>query len=289
MHLIEEIASLRRQVRAWRASGERIAFVPTMGNLHAGHLALVDEARRSAGRVLVSIFVNPLQFGPTEDLGTYPRTLEQDRASLAAAGVDLLFVPAPDAIYPRGLDDQTRVEVPGLTDVLCGASRPGHFVGVATVVCKLFNMAQPHLAFFGEKDFQQLLVIGRMTEDLSIPVEIIGVPTVREPDGLAMSSRNSYLGAEERALAPALFRSLERAVSSLQDGQNVADVERSGLATLKAAGMRPEYFAVRRAEDLARPRSTDQDLVVLAAAFLGRARLIDNLRLTRDGRPTRAG
>lgn len=283
LRVVDEIAALRQQVRAWRAAGQRIAFVPTMGNLHAGHLTLVRAARADGVRVVVSIFVNPLQFGPREDLATYPRTPEQDREQLAAAGVDILFVPSAAAIYPRGLGEQTRIEVPGLSDILCGASRPGHFVGVATVVCKLFNIVQPDLAYFGEKDFQQLLVIGRMTEDLSLPIEIVGVPTVRESDGLALSSRNGYLTPSERALAPALYHALQRAGEALREGLGVAEVERFGRAGLEAAGLRPDYFAVRRATDLARPEQADLDLVVLAAAFLGSTRLIDNLRVRRGG------
>jgi len=286
MLVIEDIAALRAQVKAWHGNGQRVALVPTMGNLHAGHLSLVRAARAQAERTLVSVFVNPLQFGAGEDLGSYPRTLEQDRALLEAEGVDLLFVPAAGALYPRGSEGQTRVEVPGLSDILCGASRPGHFVGVATVVCKLFNMVQPDLAMFGEKDFQQLLVIGRMTEDLNLPVGIVGVATVREPDGLALSSRNGYLTTAERGLAPALYRSLARAGESLQDGAEVGEVELSGFAALEAAGLKPEYFSVRRAADLGAPGKRDADLVVLAAASLGRARLIDNLRVSRRvGRP----
>lgn len=286
MLVIEDIAALRAQAKAWHGDGQRVALVPTMGNLHAGHLSLVRAARAQAERTLVSVFVNPLQFGAGEDLGSYPRTLEQDRALLEAEGVDLLFVPAAGALYPRGSEGQTRVEVPGLSDILCGASRPGHFVGVATVVCKLFNMVQPDLAMFGEKDFQQLLMIGRMTEDLNLPVGIVGVATVREPDGLALSSRNGYLTTAERGLAPALYRSLARAGESLQDGAEVAEVELSGFAALAAAGLKPEYFSVRRAADLGAPGKRDADLVVLAAASLGRARLIDNLRVSRRvGRP----
>ncbi|MBK1731685.1 pantoate--beta-alanine ligase [Thiococcus pfennigii] len=283
LRVIEEIAALRQQVRAWRGGGQRIAFVPTMGNLHDGHLTLVRAARADGVRLVVSIFVNPLQFGPREDLATYPRTPEEDRERLAAAGVDVLFTPSAAAIYPRGLAEQTRVEVPGLSGILCGASRPGHFTGVATVVCKLFNIVQPDLAYFGEKDFQQLLVIGRMVEDLGLPIEIVGVPTVREPDGLAMSSRNGYLTPSERGLAPALYHALERAGAALRAGEAVAEVERSGRAGLDAAGLRPDYFAVRRAGDLGRPEPADRDLVVLAAVFLGTTRLIDNLRVRRGG------
>jgi pantoate--beta-alanine ligase len=262
-------------------AGERIAFVPTMGNLHAGHLALIGEARAHATHVVASIFVNPMQFGPAEDFAAYPRTFEDDSAALEAAGCDLLFAPAVDALYARGLEAQTRVEVPGLSDILCGASRPGHFVGVATVVCKLFNMVQPDVALFGEKDYQQLLVIRRMVEDLAIPIEIRGVRTVREPDGLAMSSRNGYLTAAERQCAPALHAALVDAGAALHAGATVEAVEEAAAVALRAAGLTPDYVQVCRAEDLAPPGPLDHELVVLAAAFLGRARLIDNLRVRR--------
>ncbi len=279
MELIEEVAGLRRQVAEWRRGGERVALVPTMGNLHAGHLALVNEARSLADRTLVSIFVNPLQFGPKEDFGAYPRTMERDRELLEAEDTDLLFAPPVQAVFPRGQEKQARVEVPGLSDILCGASRPGHFVGVATVVCKLLNMAQPDLALFGEKDFQQLLVIQRMVEDLCLPVDIRGMATVREPDGLAMSSRNGYLSSEERSRAPELYRSLCRAVDRLRDGVSAGEVEQRGCDELAANGLRPDYFSVRRARDLRPALDREPDLVVLAAAYLGKARLIDNLRL----------
>jgi len=277
LELIEEIPALRRRIWGWRQDGERIALVPTMGNLHEGHLALVREARRLADRTVVSIFVNPLQFGPKEDFGAYPRTLEQDRGLLEAEHTDLLFAPPVAVVYPNGQEAQTRVEVPGLSDILCGASRPGHFVGVATVVCKLFNMVQPDLAVFGEKDFQQLLVIRRMVEDLCLPVEVRGLATVREPDGLAMSSRNGYLTPEERARAPAFFRTLSRAGDRLRGGLLPREVEREGEEALTADGFRPDYFRVCRVSDLQPASSTDRDLVVLAAAYLGKARLIDNL------------
>ena len=281
MELVEQIPTLRARVATWRRADQRVAFVPTMGNLHAGHLALVREALRLADRVVVSIFVNPLQFGPTEDFGAYPRTLEQDCALLEAAGTHLLFAPPVAAVYPRGQAGQTRVEVPGISDILCGASRPGHFVGVATVVCKLFNMVQPDLAVFGEKDFQQLLVIRLMTQDLSLPVAIQGLATVREPDGLAMSSRNGYLTREERARAPALYQTLLRAGERLRAGVAIAEVERLAAEEIAAAGLGPDYCSVRRAGDLALAGSEDRELVVLAAARLGRARLIDNLGVRR--------
>ena len=279
LETIERIDTLRERVAAWRHAGQRVGFVPTMGNLHAGHLALVAEARRLAERVVVSIFVNPLQFGPQEDFAAYPRTLARDQELLAGAGTDLLFAPTVAAVYPRGQAEQTRVEVPGISDILCGASRPGHFVGVATVVCKLFNMVQPDLAVFGEKDFQQLQVIRLMTLDLSLPVLVQGLATVREADGLAMSSRNGYLTATERARAPALYRTLQRCAAWLRAGLDSATVERRAGEEIAAAGFDPDYFSVRRAADLGLPASGERELVVLAAARLGRARLIDNLRV----------
>jgi pantoate--beta-alanine ligase len=281
MELIEDLTNLRRRVRAWRDAGERIALVPTMGNLHRGHLRLVQEARAYAQRTVVSIFVNPMQFGPQEDLAAYPHTTDEDRAQLEAEGTDLLFAPSVATVYPRPPAEQTRVEVPGISDILCGASRPGHFIGVATVVCKLFNMVQPDLAVFGEKDFQQLLVIRRMTEDLCLPVTIIGVPTVRETDGLAMSSRNGYLTPGERTIAPVVQRSLQEAAAALRAGGAAGAVEQATVQALALGGLKPDYVAVRRALDLGEVGPTDRELVILAAAWLGRARLIDNLRVTR--------
>jgi len=279
MHTLHQTAALRLQVAAWRRAGERIALVPTMGNLHPGHLELARQARGRAQRVVVSIFVNPLQFGPNEDFSTYPRTLEADCRGLEGEGADLLFAPGVDEVYPNGQAGQTRVEVPEISDILCGTSRPGHFVGVATVVCKLFNMVQPDLALFGEKDFQQLLVVRRMTADLCLPVQIVGVPTVREPDGLAMSSRNGYLSAEERARAPALYQALRMAAQALRQGTTSAQVETRAWAALEREGLRPDYVSVRRALDLSVPGPGEQPLVILAAAHLGRTRLIDNLRV----------
>lgn len=281
MELIEDLTALRRRLRGWREAGERIALIPTMGNLHRGHLRLVQVARSQARRTVASIFVNPMQFGPQEDFAAYPRTLARDRELLEAEGTDLLFAPSVATVYPRPPAEQTRVEVPGLSDILCGASRPGHFVGVATVVCKLFNMVQPDLAVFGEKDFQQLLVIRRMAEDLCLPVEILGVATVREADGLALSSRNGYLLPEERARAPAVRRTLEQAAAGLRSGLGVAETEQQAMVELQEAGLRPDYVSVRRAADLSPPQPMDSDLVVLAAAWLGKARLIDNLRVSR--------
>jgi len=283
MKTVETIRDLRRQMAAWRAAGESAALVPTMGNLHGGHLELVREARRRADRVVVSIFVNPLQFGAGEDFEAYPRTLRQDAERLEHARADLLFAPSSEELYPQRREAQTRVEVPGLSGILCGASRPGHFAGVATVVCKLFNLVQPDLALFGEKDFQQLLVIRRMTEDLCIPVEIVGVATVREPDGLARSSRNGYLTPEERCRAPALYRILRETAAAVENGDRDYPALEAGAAEkLTSAGFEPDYVSIRRAADLAAPKRHERDLVILAAARLGRARLIDNLRVMRS-------
>ncbi len=279
MQIIKSISSLRETVRHWRVSGETIAFVPTMGNLHDGHLCLVNNAKKSADRVVVSIFVNPTQFSPGEDFGAYPRTPENDTAKLEMAGVDGLFMPSVEAVYPEG--SSTFVEVPGISDVLCGKFRPGHFRGVATVVCKLFNMVQPDVALFGEKDWQQLTVIRRMTEDLNMPVQIIGVPTVREPSGLAMSSRNAYMSAEETRQAAIIYQSLLSAESALQAGnRDYTAIEQTQTEKLSGEGFRVDYFAIRRANDLSEPASDERNFVILVAAKLGRARLIDNIRLS---------
>ncbi len=278
MQIQRTINGVREQVRAWQLAGERVAFVPTMGNLHAGHLSLVARARELADRVVVSIFVNPLQFSAGEDLSAYPRTPEEDAAHLVEAGVDMLFLPEEAEIYPRGRDGLTFVEVPGISDLLCGASRPGHFRGVATVVCKLFNIVQPDVACFGEKDFQQLAVLRRMVNELDIPVEMIGVPTMRESDGLAMSSRNGYLTEAERESAPALYRTLQEMAQRLRAGESdYLLLQREGAAALEKAGFRPDYLEIRRADDLLPPQGGEVSLVILAAAWLGRARLIDNL------------
>ena len=281
MQRVETIAALRDAVAAWRADGERIALVPTMGNLHRGHLALVERARTLADRVVVSVFVNPLQFDREDDLDAYPRTLEDDARALESVGADLLFAPPASEVYPDG-GSLTRIEVEGVTAMLEGASRPGHFAGVATVVAKLFNMALPDVAVFGEKDYQQLLVIRQLVRDLNVPVVIEGVPTVREPDGLAMSSRNGYLSAEERRLAPRLHAVLSALVAAVGAGTDDLPVlEAHAVSDLEAVGFRPDYVTVRRASDLEPPGANDRELVVLAAAWLGRARLIDNIPFTR--------
>lgn len=280
MRTVETVADLRYAVSKWRAAGERIALVPTMGNLHEGHLDLVRRARGLADRVVVSIFVNPLQFGENEDFAAYPRTEVDDSEKLIAVATDLLFMPAMQEVYHRPQTEQTRVEVPALSDLFCGASRAGHFVGVATVVCKLFNMAQPDVAVFGEKDYQQLLVIRQMVQDLSFPIEIHGLPTVREVDGLARSSRNGYLTDEERSLAPAIYRQLKITASQLEQGRrDFAVLEEQARSHLESEGFMPDYYAIRRAGDLAEPGPEERSLVILAAAFLGKARLIDNIQL----------
>jgi len=278
METVTTTSELRRSTGALRAGGARIAFVPTMGNLHAGHLELVRQARLQADRVVVSIFVNPAQFGPGEDYASYPKTPAQDSAALLAAGTDLLFLPAVQEIYPHGPGETTLVEVPGLSRVLEGEHRPGHFNGVTTVVAKLFNLVQPDVAVFGEKDYQQLLLIRRMVADLCMPIEIVGVATVREADGLAMSSRNGYLDTGQRSLAPSLYAILtgvrDRVVAGERD---LAAVERDALAALAATGFEPGYVSIRRRHDLALPQPGDHDLVALAAARMGPARLIDNI------------
>ena len=281
MQILNTIAELRAQVTAWKRAGERVAFVPTMGNLHPGHIRLVERARELAPRTVASIFVNPMQFGANEDYVGYPRTLENDGRQLQAAGLDLLFAPPLTEIYPRPLEQMTQVAVPELPAVLCGVSRPTHFNGVTTVVTKLFNQVQPDVAVFGEKDWQQLLLIRRMVIDLDMPVEIVGVPIVREADGLAMSSRNGYLSVQERAIAPTLYAILQATAERLQRGErDYAGLEAEAKMRLAAANFRPDYFEIRGSNDLQRPTEETQaisDLRIFAAAWLGRARLIDNL------------
>jgi len=284
MQAVIRPSELRAIVAGWRRAGERIAFVPTMGNLHAGHGSLVGRASELADRVIVSIFVNPLQFGPNEDFAAYPRTPEEDRRVLESLQVDLLFAPEVADIYPRGQESTARVHVPVIEDILCGAFRPGHFMGVATVVTKLLNIVLPDVAVFGEKDYQQLLIIRRAALDLCMPVEIEGVPTAREPDGLAMSSRNRYLSKQERAVAPAIHAELERARVAIEAGTaDFATIARRGSETLRQAGFRPDYFEIRDAATLEEPSARSRDLVVLTAARIGRARLIDNVRAKKSG------
>jgi len=283
MDTVTTIAAVRERVRGWRAEGRRVAFVPTMGNLHAGHLSLIEAARRHGERFVASIFVNPMQFGPNEDFAHYPRTPREDEHMLTAAGCDLMFMPEVSEIYPHGAERATRVEVPALSRILEGEFRPGHFEGVSTVVAKLFHIVEPDVAVFGEKDFQQLTVIRRMVAELCMPVEILAATTVRDADGLAMSSRNQYLTAEERALAPQIYATLQAAASRVRSGdEDFASIERAGLQELESAGFRPDYFAVRQAADLGMPAPGTRELVVLTAARLGKARLIDNVQVSRS-------
>ncbi|WP_456379531.1 pantoate--beta-alanine ligase [Thiolapillus sp.] len=277
MKRVESIAQLRQAVSCLSSN---LALVPTMGNLHEGHLALVRRARELAGHVVVSIFVNPLQFDRKQDLQAYPRTLDRDLELLREEGVDLVFTPPETAVYPGSMAVHTRVEVPGVSDVFCGQSRPGHFVGVSTIVCKLLNMVQPRIAVFGKKDFQQLLIIKRMVEDLAMPVDIVGVDTVREPDGLAMSSRNNYLDTQQRQIAPALYHALKNTVDALKQGaRDFPALEHAALEQMASAGLQPDYFHICRADDLGKPEQNERKLVILGAAFLGMARLIDNLEV----------
>jgi pantoate--beta-alanine ligase len=281
MLTITDVEALRAELARWHGA-DRVALVPTMGNLHVGHASLIGHARTLAARVVVSIFVNPLQFDREEDLAAYPRTLKEDCSRLRELDVDILFLPSVEAMYPRGMESATRVEVPHLSGLLEGEKRPGHFIGVATVVTKLLNMVQPDVAVFGEKDYQQLLIIQQLVTDLNLPVEIVGLPTVREPDGLAMSSRNRRLTAEERAQAPGLFRAVRRVGAFVAEGRRDYEVlEHQAVQDLERLGFRPDYVSVRRASDLGTPGGADRDLVVVAAAWLGRTRLIDNIRVTR--------
>jgi len=278
MKVVSDLPALRGLLQTIRKNDQRIAFVPTMGNLHSGHLRLVAKAKKLADVVVVSIFVNPMQFGAGEDFEQYPRTPKDDRAALQALDVDLLFVPEVETMYPRPLAETTFVEVPGLGDILCGAHRPGHFRGVATVVNRLFNLVSPDVAVFGKKDYQQLAVIRRMVEDLAMSVEVVGVETVREADNLAMSSRNRYLSADERKTASTLYATLDSIRSLIISvGEIPLDIEQQAMTRLKSAGFRPDYVSIRRQVDLAAAAPEDSRLVILAAAWLGKTRLIDNL------------
>ena len=280
METVTKIAEVRERVRRWRNEGRRIAFVPTMGNLHPGHVSLIEAARRHGDRFVSSIFVNPMQFGPNEDYAHYPRTPTQDERMLAEAGCNLMFMPDVAEIYPNGSERATRVDVPTLSRILDGEFRPGHFEGVSTIVATLFHIVEPDVAVFGEKDFQQLTIIRRMVADLCLPVEIVGAPTVRDSDGLAMSSRNQYLTAAERQIAPRIYQILQAAAHRLRAGDTeFSSIERTGVEALEKAGMRPDYFSVRRAQDLGAPALDTKHLVVLTAARLGKARLIDNIQV----------
>jgi pantoate--beta-alanine ligase len=278
MQTCQHVTDLRQRLHGERAAGKRIAFVPTMGNLHEGHLQLIRLARQHADIVVASIFVNPMQFGLNEDWEQYPRTIERDSEMLSAEHCDLLFCPTEREMYPNGMETQTKVEVPTMTNILCGASRPGHFLGVTTVVAKLFNMVQPDVAIFGIKDYQQLTVIRRMVEDLCIPIEIIAAPIARADDGLALSSRNGYLTAEERPQATALYKALCQARDAVLAGKrDYIGLEQAASQSLAQAGMRPDYVSIRQAKTLEPASASDRDLVLLGAVYLGKTRLIDNV------------
>ncbi|MEP6484874.1 MAG: pantoate--beta-alanine ligase [Rudaea sp.] len=277
MQTVQRSEDLRATIAKWRASGQRVGFVPTMGNLHNGHFSLISIARANADRVVASVFVNPTQFGPHEDFASYPRTLAQDESGLDRAGCELLFAPSVDEMYPFGAANMVRIDVPGLSETLDGALRPGHFSGVATVVAKLFNLVAPDVAVFGQKDFQQLLVIRRLVADLRLPIAIIGAPIVRESNGLAMSSRNQYLTADERERAAVIFRTLETMRHAAAAGQPISAIENAARMALEEAGLVPDYAVIKRSDNLASPSPDDRALVALIAARLGRARLIDNL------------
>lgn len=280
MLIIETIPLLRQQIRRWRQEGKRIAVVPTMGNLHDGHMKLVDEAKSRADVVVTTIFVNPMQFDRPDDLTRYPRTLQEDCEKLNRRKVDLVFAPAPADIFPKGLDSQTFVEVPGLSTMLEGASRPGHFRGVSTIVSKLFNMVQPDIACFGEKDFQQLALIRKMVADMGYDIEIIGVPTVRAKDGLALSSRNGYLTAEQRKVAPGLHKVMQSLADKLRAGERDTEEMLAIAATeLNEKGFRSDDLQIRDADTLLELDVESKRAVVLMAAWLGQARLIDNIQV----------
>ena len=277
MQTLADISALREQIKQIKREGRKVAFVPTMGNLHEGHLTLVRKAREYADVVVVSIFVNPMQFERTDDLNRYPRTLEDDLNKLTGEGVDLVFTPTPETIYPEGLETQTSVDVPVLSTMLEGASRPGHFRGVSTIVTKLFNIVQPDVACFGEKDFQQLAIIRKMVDDLAMDIEIVGVPTVREMDGLAMSSRNGLLTLDERQRAPVLARTMRWINSAMRGGRDdYASIIEDASDQLRAAGLQPDEIFIRDARTLQTITADTTQAVILMSAFLGQARLIDN-------------
>jgi len=281
MKLIQDIKELQAQLGEWRAEGDHVALVPTMGNLHVGHMSLVELAREHAERVVVTVFVNPTQFSEIEDFDDYPRTLERDTRRLKQGGADVLLAPDVDMMYPFGIEQCTVVSVPYLSEILCGSIRPGHFAGVTSVVARFFSIVQPDIAVFGQKDFQQQLIIRRMAADLSLPIKIITAPIVRDDDGLAMSSRNSYLSDDERAVAPKLYETLKTLGEQLQAGErNYDELEKGAYAALAMVGFAPDYVAVRRAEDLSNPDRDCDEIVVLAAATLGVTRLIDNVVVT---------
>jgi len=278
MQSVESVESLRKQVKQWHEDKLTVAFVPTMGNLHQGHLSLVRRAQELSDKVIVSVFVNPLQFDDKNDLSAYPRTLDADLRQLGSVDCDLVFTPTAGTIYPSGMDGQSIITVPGMDDKLCGQARPGHFDGVATVVAKLFNMVQADVAVFGEKDYQQLLLIKKMVSDLNIPITIIGAATHREVNGLAMSSRNQYLSAQQREKAADLYQSLLTVKKQLEQGnKDFLSMEKSAFKNLQESGFMPDYVDIRCADNLEQAKKGDSSLRILAAARLGSARLIDNI------------
>jgi len=279
--IIETLPLLRQHIRRLHQEGQRIALVPTMGNLHDGHMKLVDEAKARADIVVVSIFVNPMQFDRAEDLARYPRTLQEDCEKLNKRKVDIIFAPAAQEIYPHGTESQTFVDVPGLSTMLEGASRPGHFRGVSTIVSKLFNLIQPDIACFGEKDFQQLALIRKMVADLGYDIDIVGVPIIRGKDGLALSSRNGYLTAEQRKIAPGLYNVMTGIAEKLQAGEReVKEMVALAEQELNAIGFRADDIQIRDADTLLELQHTSKNAVILMAAWLGEARLIDNQAVT---------
>ncbi len=282
MRTVHSLKELRTILRGYRRKGKTIGLVPTMGNLHEGHVSLVRKAAEMADVVVTSIFVNPMQFGAGEDLDKYPRTLAEDQDKLTSAGCTLVFAPSADEVYPEGLAKQTQVVVPDVSDGHCGASRPGHFEGVATVVTMLFNMVQPDFAVFGEKDFQQLAVIRKMVRDLMMPVDVVGAPTVREDDGLAKSSRNGYLTPDDRKIAPVVYQTLQATAGKIADGRtDFQALESEAEQSLGEAGLRVDYFNIVNSQTLKPATPDDQEITLLVAAFLGTTRLIDNLSVTR--------
>jgi len=280
MNTVENIKDLRAQVKDWRMQGLTIAFVPTMGNLHDGHLALVKAAHRYADKVIVSIFINPMQFGLSEDIDNYPKTLVQDKNRLMGVATDLLFIPSSDIIYPKGYTDNTFVEVPNISDLYCGKSRPGHFRGVATVVCKLFNLVQPDVSCFGSKDYQQLQIIQTMVDDLSMPVEIIPVKIIREKSGLAMSSRNGYLTPEQKDAAPIIYKTLQWLSEQVKTNNDYRQLCQQASEKINQVGLTTDYINFCHAYTLAPATVNDTELVILVSAFCGKARLIDNLQVS---------
>ncbi len=282
MLVARTVKELQYRLKQHRQSGQSIALVPTMGNLHQGHLQLVKTAKKYADVVLVTLFVNPTQFAENEDLDSYPRTFQDDCDKLEALDTNILFAPSNDEIYPLGGNNTTHVHVPGITNVLCGASRPGHFDGVTTIVCKLFNITRADVAIFGEKDYQQIAVIRKMVEDLNIPIKIVGEPIVREHDGLAMSSRNGYLTDEERTLAPSLHTELLRIKQAILNGEDDFDsLQVNAKTALSEAGFKPDYLHIYQRDQLTPATKGDTQLIILVAAFVGSTRLIDNLNVDR--------